>query len=166
MTLRSSKISGTIPAAISWAKPSTIAVLPTPASPISTGLFFVRRHRIWTTRRISSLRPMTGSNSPARASSVRSRPKVLSNDRRSLRPGRLASSEDLREEGGSSPCDSSPDGGSSPFSEASEAEAAGSISARISLRQRSKSTSSDCSTRAATPSPSFKRPSKICSVPT
>jgi hypothetical protein len=30
-----------------WAKPSTMAVLPTPASPSSTGLFLVRRQRIW-----------------------------------------------------------------------------------------------------------------------
>ena len=35
--------SGTLPLAISWARPSAIAVLPTPASPIRTGLFFVRR---------------------------------------------------------------------------------------------------------------------------
>jgi hypothetical protein len=35
--------SGTSPATMRWASPSTIAVLPTPGSPISTGLFFVRR---------------------------------------------------------------------------------------------------------------------------
>ena len=35
---------GTFPLTISWAKPSTIAVLPTPASPTSIGLFLVRRH--------------------------------------------------------------------------------------------------------------------------
>ena len=29
------------------ARPSATAVLPTPGSPISTGLFFVRRDRIW-----------------------------------------------------------------------------------------------------------------------
>ena len=55
-----------------------MAVLPTPASPSSTGLFFVRRQRIWMTRSISFLRPMTGSISPLRAISVRSRPKALS----------------------------------------------------------------------------------------
>ena len=38
--------------------------LPTPGSPISTGLFFVRRERTCTTRRISSSRPMTGSSFP------------------------------------------------------------------------------------------------------
>ena len=55
------------------ASPSTMAVLPTPGSPISTGLFFVRRARICITRRISSSRPITGSSLPRRASSVRSR---------------------------------------------------------------------------------------------
>ena len=56
------------------ASPSTIAVLPTPGSPMSTGLFFVRRDSTWMMRRISSSRPMTGSILPARAASVRSRP--------------------------------------------------------------------------------------------
>ena len=37
------KLSGTSPLTIRCAKPSTIAVLPTPGSPISTGLFLVRR---------------------------------------------------------------------------------------------------------------------------
>jgi hypothetical protein len=35
-----------VAAMIFWARPSTIAVLPTPASPSSTGLFLVRRQRI------------------------------------------------------------------------------------------------------------------------
>ncbi len=35
-----------------------------PGSPISTGLFFVRRESTWITRRISSSRPMTGSSLP------------------------------------------------------------------------------------------------------
>ena len=35
--------SGTSPSTIRWARPSTIAVLPTPGSPSSTGLFLVRR---------------------------------------------------------------------------------------------------------------------------
>ena len=43
MTLRSWRLSGTSPETIRWASPSTIAVLPTPGSPISTGLFLVRR---------------------------------------------------------------------------------------------------------------------------
>ena len=49
-----------------------MAVLPTPGSPISTGLFLVRRARIWIARRISSSRPITGSSLPERARSVRS----------------------------------------------------------------------------------------------
>ena len=39
-----------------------MAVLPTPGSPMSTGLFLVRRERIWTTRSSSFERPMTGSS--------------------------------------------------------------------------------------------------------
>ncbi len=62
----------------SGASPSTIAVLPTPASPSSTGLFFVRRQSTCITRSISSSRPMTGSSLPSRARSVRSRPKLSS----------------------------------------------------------------------------------------
>ena len=61
-----------------WARPSTIAVLPTPGSPMRTGLFLVRRLRTWMTRRISSSRPMTGSSLPCSASSVRSRPNFSS----------------------------------------------------------------------------------------
>ena len=49
-----------------------MAVLPTPGSPISTGLFLVRRCRIWIDRRISSSRPITGSSLPCSARSVRS----------------------------------------------------------------------------------------------
>ena len=37
------RLSGTSPLTIRCAKPSTIAVLPTPGSPISTGLFLLRR---------------------------------------------------------------------------------------------------------------------------
>ena len=53
--------SGTSPFTIRCARPSTTAVLPTPGSPISTGLFLVLRDRIRTTLRISASRPMTGS---------------------------------------------------------------------------------------------------------
>ena len=59
-TRRLRKLSGTSPLTMRSANPSTIAVLPTPASPISTGLFLVRRCRIWMARRISSSRPMIG----------------------------------------------------------------------------------------------------------
>jgi len=64
------RISGTSFVAIFWARPSTMAVFPTPASPIITGLFLVRRERIWITRRISESRPITGSNLPSRANLV------------------------------------------------------------------------------------------------
>ena len=70
-TVLSRRLSGTSPATMRWARPSTIAVLPTPGSPISTGLFLVRRLSTCTTRRISLSRPMTGSSLPSRARSVR-----------------------------------------------------------------------------------------------
>ena len=73
--------SGTSPVAIRCAIPSTIAVLPTPGSPISTGLFLVRRCSTWIARRISSSRPITGSSLPRRARSVRSRVYFLSASR-------------------------------------------------------------------------------------
>ena len=41
------RLSGTSPATMRCARPSTIAVLPTPGSPISTGLFLVRRESTW-----------------------------------------------------------------------------------------------------------------------
>ena len=63
---------GTSPAAMRCAKPSTTAVLPTPASPVRIGLFCRRRistSMIW---RISSSRPRIGSISPDAALAVRS----------------------------------------------------------------------------------------------
>ena len=71
-TRLSLSVSGTSPLTMRCARPSTIAVLPTPGSPISTGLFLVRRCRTWIVRRISSSRPITGSSLPLRARSVRS----------------------------------------------------------------------------------------------
>ncbi len=65
-TRRPLRESGTSPATTRWARPSTTAVLPTPGSPISTGLFLVRRLSTWMTRRISASRPMTGSSRPSR----------------------------------------------------------------------------------------------------
>ncbi len=65
------KFSGTSPCTMRWARPSTMAVLPTPGSPIRIGLFLVRRLRICSTRRISSSRPITGSIFPACARSFR-----------------------------------------------------------------------------------------------
>ena len=66
--------SGTSPETMRRARPSTMAVLPTPGSPMSTGLFLVRRERTCMTRRISLSRPMTGSIFPSRARAVRSVP--------------------------------------------------------------------------------------------
>ena len=76
-TRRSFSPSGTSRATMRCASPSAIAVLPTPGSPIRTGLFFVRRLRIWITRRISSSRPITGSSLPSSAASVRSTPELV-----------------------------------------------------------------------------------------
>ena len=65
--------SGTSPFTMRRASPSAIAVFPTPGSPISTGLFLVRRDSTCMVRRISSSRPMIGSILPLAAASVRSR---------------------------------------------------------------------------------------------
>ena len=70
-TLLSSSMSGISPVCILWAKPSAIAVLPTPGSPIRTGLFFVLLPSIWTTRSISEWRPTTGSNFDSLANFVK-----------------------------------------------------------------------------------------------
>ncbi len=78
ITRRSRRLSGMSPATIRCARPSTIAVLPTPGSPIRTGLFLVRRDSTWITRRTSSSRPITGSSFPRSASAVRSRPNFSS----------------------------------------------------------------------------------------
>ena len=63
---------GTSAATICCARPSTITVFPTPASPIKTGLFFLRRDSICITLSISFSLPITGSSSPFLASSIRS----------------------------------------------------------------------------------------------
>ena len=70
--------SGTSPRTILCASPSAMAVLPTPGSPISTGLFFVLRERMRMTFRISVSLPMTGSSSFFLARSTRSEPYFLS----------------------------------------------------------------------------------------
>src|SRR5213076_2835037 len=54
-------------AAIARARPSAIAVLPTPASPTNKGLFLLRRHSTWMVRLISASRPISGSILPSRA---------------------------------------------------------------------------------------------------
>src|SRR6267143_1410480 len=48
--------SGTSPCTIRRANPSAIAVLPTPASPTNSGLFFWRRQSTWMVRLISAAR--------------------------------------------------------------------------------------------------------------
>ncbi len=64
--------SGTSPETMRRASPSTMAVLPTPGSPMRTGLFLVRRLNTCMSRRISSSRPITGSSFSLRASAVKS----------------------------------------------------------------------------------------------
>ncbi len=54
--------------------PSTIAILPTQGLPMSTGLFFVLRDKIYMQCQVSSSRPMIGSNFPCFAIFVRSIP--------------------------------------------------------------------------------------------
>mmetsp|Transcript_136556 Transcript_136556/g.265616 ORF Transcript_136556/g.265616 Transcript_136556/m.265616 type:complete len:244 (+) Transcript_136556:1871-2602(+) len=70
----SNRRSGTSPCAIRIARPSAMAVFPTPGSPMSTGLFFCLLARICTVRSISSSLPTNGSMTPAAASLVRSFP--------------------------------------------------------------------------------------------
>mmetsp|Transcript_4404 Transcript_4404/g.13971 ORF Transcript_4404/g.13971 Transcript_4404/m.13971 type:complete len:420 (-) Transcript_4404:346-1605(-) len=74
MIVRPLSASGTAPLTMRCARPSAMAVLPTPGSPTRHALFLVRRLRIWIVRLISSSRPITGSSLPALASFVRSRP--------------------------------------------------------------------------------------------
>ena len=64
-------ISGTCPSTMRLARPSAMAVLPTPASPTRRGLFLRRRVRICTTRSTSSSRPTRGSIRPALACSFK-----------------------------------------------------------------------------------------------
>ncbi len=76
ISLLSFNVSGTVPSTILCAKPSTIAVLPTPGSPIKTGLFFVLLDKTCITLVISSSLPITGSSFPICACSVRSCPNL------------------------------------------------------------------------------------------
>mmetsp|Transcript_12057 Transcript_12057/g.32558 ORF Transcript_12057/g.32558 Transcript_12057/m.32558 type:complete len:257 (+) Transcript_12057:1865-2635(+) len=64
--------SGTSPVEMRMARPSAMAVFPTPGSPIRTGLFFCRRARIWMVRSTSGSRPTSGSSAPSAANAVRS----------------------------------------------------------------------------------------------
>ena len=68
------KLLGTSPFIILWASPSTIAVLPTPGSPINTGLFLLLRDNILIIFLISSSLPITGSTLLSKTFLVMSRP--------------------------------------------------------------------------------------------
>ena len=63
---------------MSCASPSTIALFPTPGSPMRMGLFFFLRHKISVTRCISRSRPTMGSSFPSAAALVRSGLKLSS----------------------------------------------------------------------------------------
>ena len=78
ITLLPSKLLGTFWDTILSAKPSTIAVLPTPGSPINTGLFLVLLFKISIIRVISLSRANTGSNLLLKASLVKSLAKEFS----------------------------------------------------------------------------------------
>ena len=67
-----------------------MAVLPTPGSPMRTGLFLVRRDSTCMTRSISRMRPMTGSSFFSRACWVRLRPNWSSTSEPLGRLARLA----------------------------------------------------------------------------
>ena len=153
----SCKRSGTSCEIICCARPSTIAVFPTPASPRRTGLFLVRRHNTWTNLSISLKRPITGSSSPARASSVRSRPNeskagVLLLPRRPVAAG------------------ASPEPGSAVASACCGFSCSLSPPAPSKFSTSSRTSSSFMprfnNTCAATPSCSRSRPRSRCSVPT
>ncbi len=75
MTRLSKRVRGTRPSMMRRARPSAMALLPTPGSPMRMGLFFLRRERIWAMRSSSFSRPTMGSSRPSWASRVRSRPK-------------------------------------------------------------------------------------------
>ena len=77
-TLLFFNVSGTSPAMIFSANPSTTAVFPTPGSPIKQGLFFVLLDNICNTLCISSVLPITGSNFPSPACFVKSVPNWFS----------------------------------------------------------------------------------------
>ncbi len=75
MMRRSLSRGGTREETIILARPSTIAVFPTPGSPMRTGLLFLRLQSTWTTLAISFSRPITGSSWSEVARAVRSRQK-------------------------------------------------------------------------------------------
>jgi hypothetical protein len=72
------RFSGTSPFTILQAIPSTMAVLPTPGSPIRIGLFFFRLDKMCSVRLISSSLPTIGSSLPSSARLLRLRAYLLS----------------------------------------------------------------------------------------
>ena len=72
----SAKFLGQSPWCIFIANPSTIAVLPEPGSPITIGLFFLRRDKICAILLISFSLPITGSSFPCSANLIKSREKL------------------------------------------------------------------------------------------
>ena len=72
ITLRPISPSGTSSPTIFNARPSAMAVLPTPGSPMRHGLFFVLLESISTTCSTSSSRPITGSILPSFARTFKS----------------------------------------------------------------------------------------------
>src|SRR5258707_15637389 len=100
-TVAAASTSGTSESTMRFAKPSAIAVLPTPASPTNSGLFFCRRHRTWIARLISELRPITGSILPARAFLLREPQKEGA--RRQNRSGDRAQIRDQSRDAGAVP---------------------------------------------------------------
>ena len=108
------RFSGTLPAAISCARPSTMAVLPTPGSPKMSGLFLVRRERISIMRETSFSRPITGSSLPSRASCVRLVPNCLRTEESSPLPWLESPEKNGRPEPGRT--DAAPANGRRPWS--------------------------------------------------
>ncbi len=153
----SRRFSGHSPLAMSCASPSTIAVLPTPGSPMSTGLFFLRRDRTSMTRSISLARPIVGSSCPSAASCVRSRQKWS-------RAGVLDFLSPLA-------CPPADGGAPAPAFSGGGAwvpPCGISVPSRrnVSARAASRFTPASVSTCAAMPFSSRSRPSSRCSVPT
>ena len=162
ISLRSFSVSGTSPLAMRSARPSAIAVLPTPGSPISAGLFLVRRARIWMVRRISSSRPITGSSFPSRATWVRSRANFLSASYRSsapavsaVRPWRSCSIAPFRA------CGFTPPAASALPAALVEASAKAS-SSRSTVTKLSPAFCATCSAWSSTRTRSLSRPGELC----
>ena len=98
-TFFDSKNAGTSPCTMRMARPSAMAVLPTPGSPKRIGLFLDRRARIWIVRSTSSSRPITGSTFASRAFCVKSTQKSFKGDLASFAGGVCAEARFARPAG-------------------------------------------------------------------